>query len=1015
MATLASLLARDAIVSLDMIEQALQRQVLEGGELDTALLELAQVPENVLAAYRAASFDLPPAARAELAAVDPALRSRLPAEVAREHRVVPLHAEGDTLVLASAWPLASADAQRLQRRLRGKFRLRIATELRLNEALSRHYAIELGSRMRLLVERLEPRDPGALCEVQPLGPLSGPPAAQVSSIGSGTAPALRGGASIDGGTAPALRGGAAIPPAPSANDAEPPGRSSFPPERGVGTSVVPPAVVRVVPMVRLGSQRPAALPLHESPAPQHDTRPVRIPATAATGSSRPPRRISGAPRGPLARAQAIELLGQARDRDRVLDVFFSFARQYFECTVLFALRDERLLGMDASGLPSLADLLAVEVPIASTGPLQGVVSTRTARVVRLDPSTPAGALAVAIGRGGAQPCALIPVVIRQRVVSLLYGDRSGEPIVLAELSDLLDSLPAVSAAFERIIQDRKVEAMNARRSQGLKSPAAGAEPAAPAGTFRPTSSALRMTASGLAPQNVSAAAGLAPPKVSTAAGLSAGGPAADGTHAAAAPTDGGNAPALRGGAPVGAHGDDVTERPTMVLPTEGITAGMRRGSERPPAPGASTDSPVFEPRKRKEQDITHPQRPSRLPRARAHSSSAQRPIDPPSPRTLSQPPAGTGSYAVRDSHSEAVEARTQRGTRAPERASHGPARSGAPGRVGRADPRRDDGAAVQAEVVSISAAVRESLRPPRPEQDAPVDSIVLDAGGDAERLVAELCRCGPDEEGPQVAALRRIGDGALAVLERRFPGPLWFDRHKPRTRLPAGRDISAIARALFEFEERALPHIAALLASPQTDVRLCAAMLAADRVGPELLWPMYQRLFDADGQVRLTAIESLPLFHNVTGFDEVLKSLRQKAAAEAEAIPNRLAALEAISVLRDPGSIELLADLSAHGSRQLSVPAHRTLIAITAQDFANVPRKWKAWIDKNKGRHRVEWLIEGLMHSEERVRATAGMELQKLTQVYYGFSASAAKRDRERAQKRYRDWWDSQGRTQFNG
>jgi hypothetical protein len=97
------------------------------------------------------------------------------------------------------------------------------------------------------------------------------------------------------------------------------------------------------------------------------------------------------------------------------------------------------------------------------------------------------------------------------------------------------------------------------------------------------------------------------------------------------------------------------------------------------------------------------------------------------------------------------------------------------------------------------------------------------------------------------------------------------------------------------------------------------------------------------------------------------------------------------------------------------VPAHRTLIAITAQDFANVPRKWKTWIDKNKGRHRVEWLIEGLMHSEERVRATAGMELQKLTQVYYGFSASAAKRDRERAQKRYRDWWDSQGRTQFNG
>lgn len=468
----------------------------------------------------------------------------------------------------------------------------------------------------------------------------------------------------------------------------------------------------------------------------------------------------------------------------------------------------------------------------------------------------------------------------------------------------------------------------------------------------------------------------------------------------------------------------------MVLPVEGITAGMRRGSERPPAPGASTDMPAFETRKRKEQNITRPERPSKLPSARAQSGasptggvqgrdaqsgSGQRPIDPPSPRTLSQPPAGTGSYAVRDTQTEAVEPRLARAARATERTQTSPARTGGAGRTGRSDPRRDDGAATQAEVVSISAAVRESLRPPRAEQDAPVDAIVLDMGGEAERLVDELCRCGPDEEGPQVAGLKRIGDAALAELERRFPGPLWFDRHKPRTRLPAGRDISAIARALYEFEERALPHIAALLAAPQTDVRLCAAMLAADRVGTELLWPMYQRLFDADGQVRLTAIESLPLFRNVTGFDEVLKSLRQKVAAEAEAIPNRLAALEALSVLRDPGSIELLADLSAHSSRQLSVPAHRTLIAITAQDFANVPRKWKAWIDKNKNRHRVEWLIEGLMHSEERVRTTAGMELQKLTQVYYGFSPSAAKRDRERAQKRYRDWWDTLGRTQFGG
>jgi hypothetical protein len=953
MATLASLLARDAIVSLDTIEQALQRQVLEGGELDTALLELAQVPENVLAAYRAASFDLPAVARADLASVDPRLRARVPVDVARDHRVVPLRVSGDTLVLASAWPLSAADTHELERRLGATIALRIATELRLHDALARHYAVELGSRMRLLIERLERLDPGVPCDVQPLAGPSGPPLPAHST---------------------------AIPPAPSANDAQPASRSSFPPERGAGTSEVPPAVVRVVPVVRLGSNWPAPRPGGDQGQPfeTRPTRPSRLSNAPATNVSRPLRRISGAPRGPLTRQHAIEMLGQAGDRDRVLDVFFSFARQYFECTVLFSLRDERLLGLDASGLPSLVELLAVEVPIARAGAVHDVVSTRSARVVRLDPNAPAGALAAAIDRGGAQPCALIPVVIRQRVVSLLYGDRSGEPIAMAELSDLLGTLPAVSAAFERIIQERKREALKGRRGSSSLPPTADGDPATPAGTFRRPSAGSQLTASGLPEQNASAADAPSPRQAARAAA---------------------------------ALGDDIVERPTVQLPVEQISAGLRRASERPPAPGASVDVPVFQPRRRKEQDITRPERPSKLPGARAQGSG-QRSVDPPSPRTLSQPPPGTGSYAVYDSPDDVVDGQGARGARPPERAAVRPAPAGASRSV-RADPRREDGGATAAEVVSISSAVRESLLPPRAVDAAPSEAIVFDLRGEAERLVEELCRSGPDEERPQVAALLRLGEVALTVLEKRFPGPLWFDRHKPRTRLPAGRDISAIARALFEFGEGALPHIAALLAAPQNDVRLCAAMLAADRVGPELLWPMYQRLFDPDGQVRLTAIESLPLFRNVAGFGEVLKSLRQKAAAETEGIPNRLAATEAISVLRDPDSIELLADLSAHPSRQLSVPAHRALIAITAQDFGSVPRKWKAWNDKNRRRHRVEWLIDGLMHGEERVRATAGVELQKLTQVYYGFVASAAKRDRERAQKRYKDWWESHGRALY--
>jgi hypothetical protein len=201
------------------------------------------------------------------------------------------------------------------------------------------------------------------------------------------------------------------------------------------------------------------------------------------------------------------------------------------------------------------------------------------------------------------------------------------------------------------------------------------------------------------------------------------------------------------------------------------------------------------------------------------------------------------------------------------------------------------------------------------------------------------------------------------------------------------------------------------MGAAQVEARLCALLLAAERPRSQLIWPLYQRLFDSDGQVRVMALEVLPRFRTLPEFAEVLRLLRERADEDREPIASRLSALEAIGALRDAASVELLLKLCRHGNRQLSVPAHRSLLLITAQDFGDSERKWKAWLEKNRKRPRVEWLIDSLMHADERVRNTAGLELQKLTQVYYGFVASSPKRDRERAQQRYRDWLRQQGRV----
>jgi hypothetical protein len=210
-----------------------------------------------------------------------------------------------------------------------------------------------------------------------------------------------------------------------------------------------------------------------------------------------------------------------------------------------------------------------------------------------------------------------------------------------------------------------------------------------------------------------------------------------------------------------------------------------------------------------------------------------------------------------------------------------------------------------------------------------------------------------------------------------------------------------------------VPYIALLLDGHEPASRLYATMLTADRVQPELLWPLYARLFDSDGQVRSLAMETLPHYRHCRGFSEMLKSLRERALKQSEPARNRLIAIQLISALRDAGSVPSLIELLAQKAQELVGPTLQCLRLIAGQDFGSSSRRWRAWYEKNAPRHRVEWLIDSLTHADESVSGSSGSELQRLTQVYYGFAASASKRDREHTQLRYREWWESEGRAQF--
>jgi hypothetical protein len=111
--------------------------------------------------------------------------------------------------------------------------------------------------------------------------------------------------------------------------------------------------------------------------------------------------------------------------------------------------------------------------------------------------------------------------------------------------------------------------------------------------------------------------------------------------------------------------------------------------------------------------------------------------------------------------------------------------------------------------------------------------------------------------------------------------------------------------------------------------------------------------------------------------------------------------------------VPLLVSLLGDQDELVAQAAHLALVTVTRQDFGADARRWLTWWSAHGQRHRIEWLVDALMHEEARLRHAAGEELKTITKEYFGYYDDLPKRERERAQQRYRDWWATEGRQRF--
>jgi len=943
--SLSSLIVQREIATIRQVEEALARQVLYGGDLATNLLEVAPIEEWRVAVTLADSFALPAAPPGALHLPAPDVLARVPAEIAMQRGLLPLSfslpstppassPESPRLVIAVAEPLTLVEVEQLTSSLGVPIDIRIALQARIREALVRAYGAPLDRRLERLLAKL-----GRTAEPPPPSSQPQPRAASV--------PPFR--------LSPAYGASSQRPPVAPQNGDDTPAQ----PE------VAPSPAIPSVRITQAGFPAPQAAPSIVEveaapipvtvPAPPHHTgeyaaeQPTFVKATG--NSVRPVRRH----RGPFTAAQAEEELKGAADRDTLFDLFFEFARQFFDYSALFIAHGDIAEGRDAFGDGAPRErVVGIGVPLDMPSMFQTAREKKEPFVTRPGADGVDGVLLSDLRRPVGVEAMVVPVLVRDRPVAILYADAAGD-LDRAAVREIGSFAKVVGQAFERLIVRKKL---------------AGFAAGAPETTLGKVDTALPMPEKGAAQQT---------DKHARAEALG---------RALFAPSRASDRP--------GAF------RPAAVDPTASSRATP---SETPLARGLIPQ--VLAPQESVPKAATPP--PSKHPSYRPpppQVAVVHRISDPPIPREDEpESDAEVESEALDDAEAQALLA--ELGDTSTPIAEDGE-------EVLVEVPMDPPLAELESEPVvglpeSEQAVAVGPRRPPTAHSEAKLPSIIVDITGEIAALVERVLS---GDHGPAEAELLRQGASAMPAIMARFPGPLAYSRASIQEPLPKPSDCGPLLRLIARQRKVALAYVLQEVAAQDVSRRFWATFLLAELPYAEGARMLVPRLFDPDAKVRLVAraaARAMAEGAHEALLGEIARIVREPSTSRTA----RLGLLEALGDLREAKAVAVLIGHLSEDDPEIATVARRSLIAITRQDHALDTRKWLTWWGQNSNRHRVEWLIDALVDETQGIRRAAGEELKTLTQETFGYYDDLPKRERERAQQRFRDWWASEGRARF--
>ncbi len=443
---LASLLVQDGLVSAKKMAEAFQRQVIYGGTLDTILLEMDVVDEGTLLDALGRSSALPIAgdlpSLEQLAAAD--VQKWMPPAMSERFRAVPVALDGNTLRVLVIDPPDRKQLDELGYTLSLTIEPIIVPEHRFVQAAELVYGVPVPARFASLAAKLRQRatDPGRarLTPSQPSLPMQ--PAREVWHA-EPNAPVPVGDRIKDGTPTEPQRVG----PVMQAQHAPPVVETA----RKVVTDVpMPGAKPETAPASQLPEQLTPRMTSRQASAPSAQLSPEPVARTVTAVAPVP---ATSTVATPLPVDEACRAIDAAADRDGIFESLCRGTRARLPFAAVLLVHGDVAAGKLALGATWLdrQALAGVAVGLDQPSPFRAAAVGRAPYLGRIGDDPVGAATLASLARKPPLPAVLMPVVLRDRAVALLYADNDGHELdadVVAELSTLV---AAAARSFQRLI------------------------------------------------------------------------------------------------------------------------------------------------------------------------------------------------------------------------------------------------------------------------------------------------------------------------------------------------------------------------------------------------------------------------------------------------------------------------------------------------------------------------------------------------------------------------------------